>query len=143
VIKFIFKWIGHAKKAFSVYRILFIVGGVVVGFVVVQQARIKSKTKKIGRLEATIQTLEIEATQARQANEITNESLTACLQINTELTRQGAINQAANEQAIKDISESKKQNEIKTITLKERVYVNTCTINSNNIELLKKANNQN
>jgi hypothetical protein len=143
VIKFIFKWIGHAKKAFSVYRILFIVGGVVVGFVVVQQARIKSKTKKIGRLEATIQTLEIEATQARQANEITNESLTACLQINTELTRQGAINQAANEQAIKDISESKKQNEIKTITLKERVYVNTCTINSSNIELLKKANNQN
>lgn len=142
MIKFIFKWFGLAKQAFSVYRVLFIVGGVVIGFVSIQQFRINSKTKKISRLKITIQELQQENKTCHEANQANQANIK-----HVKALHQGCIDKFTdaekdNDVAIIEVKAKQHENEIKTKILKERVIVNTCIIDPANIELLKQANNQ-
>lgn len=143
MIKFIFKWFGFAKKAFSVYRILFIIGGVVVGFIVIQQVRIKSKAKKIIKLEAIIQVKDAEYKACESANESNQFAIEKINGLYEELTKQFTDAKNKNDIAILEIKSKKQANEVKFKTIKERIIVNTCIINDDNIKLLKEANNQN
>ena len=140
------KWVGHVSKVVSVYRILFIVGGLVIGFITIQQMRIKAKDRTINAHEKTISTLKRKAEQAKEANETTNESLTACLKINKELTRQGVFNQVANDQAIEDINKYAVKQDKKILELKSKIKPDKdCSLDrasAHNTRLLKEANNQ-
>ncbi len=139
VIKFILKWFGLAKKAISVYRIIFVSVSIGFSFIALQQYRINSK-------ETTIAELQIKIKDYETANKTTNESLTACLLINSELTRQGAINQADSDKAIEDINKYAVKQDKKILDLKSRIKPDkNCsldTVSTHNTELLKTANNQ-
>jgi hypothetical protein len=121
VIKFIFKWFGFAKKAFSVYRILFIVGGVVIGFVVIQQIRIKSKTKTIASQKATIKTLEFNNEQITLYNEIEHANTLKCLSDYSTLSGALISAEGKNEQAVQNIEQQQAKHDENIKLLKAKI----------------------
>jgi hypothetical protein len=137
------KWGGVAVGLFSKFRIYFIVGGLLLGFFTVQHLRIKSKTKTIINLKAKIQVHKAEYQVCESANESNQFAIKQIDDLYKECTNQFTDAMSKNEIALAEVKGSKKTNEIKFKTIKERVIVNTCIIDDDNIKLLKEANNQN
>ena len=135
-----------ALKFISGYRVLFIIGGFVVAFMLNQQFKIWNSERKLENAIEKITKLNKEAKEAKEANKTTHESLTACLETNKELTRQGDFVQAENDKAIKEVEHYADLQDKKIIELQSNIKPDTnCSleyVSDNTIRLLKKANNQ-
>jgi hypothetical protein len=121
MLKFILKWFGHVSKALSVYRILFIICGLVIGFIVIQQVRIKSKTKTIATQKTRIKNLEYNNEQITQYNEIEHANTLKCLSDYSALSGALISAKGKNEQAIKEIETQKVKHDNKIKEIKDKI----------------------
>ena len=137
------KYLGMAKKGwgvattfFSAYRLYFIVGGFIISFIAIQQYRINSR-------DTTIAEQLLDIANCQGVNDKNLEDFNKLTEIHDNLVNKLEDNKNKNEIAIIQVKAKKKATNEKIKILKERVIVNTCTINADNIKLLKEANNQN
>ena len=115
------KWVGHVSKVVSVYRILFIVGGLVIGFITIQQMRIKSKTKRIETQKSEIQTLKTDNERITQYNEIEHTNTLKCLSDYSALSGALINAEGKNEQAVKEIEKQKVVHDERIKVLKAKI----------------------
>ena len=136
------KYLGMAKKGwgvatsfFSAYRLYLIVGGFIISFIAIQQYRINSR-------DTTIAEQLLDIAKCQGVNDKNLEDFNTLTKIHNNLVNELEDNKNKNEIAIIEVKAKKKVVNDKIKILKERVIINTCTINADNIKLLKEANNQ-
>lgn len=136
------KYLGMVKKGWGVattflsaYRLYFIVGGFVISFIAIQQYRINSR-------DTTIAEQLLDIAKCQGVNDKNLEDFNSLTKIHNNLVNELEDNKNKNEIAIIEVKAKKNATNEKIKILKERVIVNTCTINDDNIQLLKEANNQ-
>ena len=137
------KYLGMAKKGWGVattflsaYRLYFIVGGFIISFIAIQQYRINSR-------DTTIAEQLLDISNCQGVNDKNLEDFNKLTEIHDNLVNKLEDNKNKNEIAIIEVKAKKRVINDKIKILKDRVIVNTCTINADNIKLLKEANNQN
>ena len=130
------------SNIFTTWRVYLLLGVVFGGYIVYLKAGNWNTKRKLTNAHQQIERLQSDNIEAERANQANQQTINRISGLHTECVKQFADASEDNVVALLEIKSKKKANEIKIKTIKERVIVNTCVVSNHNIKLLKEANSQ-